>query len=302
MPGWKFIIASVLLFICLRNSGQPVAPALATPVTVDLVKQTLTDIPFDKPFYFLGDATNAVGVQTIIFEIKRGRGSKGVYIPIGTSTVRGSQQFICLFLHGTLGIDFLLPDHEYTIRITSQNAAGANLPDYSFEYGLLITSKFGDHTKLDFGIGWAPSPNALFGYTSVNIYFTPINDETNLKEIQSLSRNLFLRTSLFMGISPILFSSDTKQPIKNKYGAGNFVFGIGIRSPFYGRYTPWFRGKVGQKLLQPMRISIGEFLYKQANANSVINADVNKHSPFVAITYDWNIATLLGPVGKIFSP
>jgi hypothetical protein len=299
---WLLFLALIIRFDVQAQQAGPLSPALATAVSVDLEKHTIGDIPFDKPFYFVGEIKEKSNIHSITFEIAKGRSSKAEFKTIEKVNPGSNNQFIVLFLPGILEKDFLLPDREYTLRIISMNENEQELKEYSFTYGFLTSSKFGDHTKLDFGVGYAPIPKAFFGYTSVNIYLTPINDETNLQRITSFKRNVFLRMSFFMGISIINFSSDTKQPIKNKYGAGNFVFGIGIRSPFYGCYTKFFHNKVGQKLLQPMRLTVGKFLFKQANANPLIPDDVNKNAVYIGLTYDINIASILGPIGKIIAP
>jgi hypothetical protein len=185
--------------------------------------------------------------------------------------------------------------------VTALDANEREIPDCTFQYGFVTSSKFGDHVKTDFGIGYAPVPKALFGFTTVNLYLTPINDETDLQLITNVRRNVFLRTSFFFGIAPLTLSSDTKQPIKNRYSLGNFMFGVAIRSPFYGCYTP-FNNKVGQKLLQPMRLKFGYLLFKQANANPLIVKDEDKKAFFLGLSYDFNIAALLGPVAKIIQP
>ncbi|MEO5685380.1 MAG: hypothetical protein ABIQ88_22220 [Chitinophagaceae bacterium] len=278
--------------------GQPSAPALAAPVVVDLKKHTIGEIPFDKPYYFTGDLDTSWHVSSITFEIMKGR-SGGTYDTIETISVGTRTQFTVIA--GVVEKDFLLPDRVYTLNVTCRRADGSLIINYSFHWGLLARSKIGDHVKLDFGIAYAPTPKALIGYTSVNIYFTAINDETNLKEIKNISRNIFLRTSVFIGLSPVTFSSDTKQDLKNKYSTGNIVFGVAVRSPFYGCYTKGI-GRVGQKLLQPMRLSFGEMLYAQVNANPLITKNANKGAFFVGLSYDLNIASLLGPIAKIIAP
>ena len=214
----------------------------------------------------------------------------------------GRKRFVYSLQDYPGGGDFLLPDREYTLKVTATVRGDTGANNFSFTYGFITSSKFGDHVKLDFGLGYAPLPKAWFGFTTVNLYLTPINDETDLMLIKSFRRNVFLRTSFFFGVSPFNFNSDTKQPIKNKYGVGNFVYGVAIRSPLYGSHTPFFTSKVGQKLLQPMRLKFGYFLFKQANANALINADLNKRAVFYGVSYDLNISTLLGPVAKFISP
>lgn len=304
----NFLLVSFLTIQLICNcaftiKAQPSAPALATPVSIDLKKQTIGEIPFDKSFYFTGDIETKWNINKIIIEIKKNRKIDSAESKknrkIDSLVVGGKTHFI--IIGGAFEKDFLLPDREYTITVTCKASDETIIDMYSFSWGLLAQSSIGDHTKLDFGISYSSTPKAFIGYTSVNIYFTPINDETNLSMIKNVSRNIFLRTSIFIGISPITFSSDTKQDLKNKYGVGNLVCGIAIRSPFYGCYTKGI-GKVGQKLLQPMRLSFGEMLYAQVNANPLITKKANKAAFFMGLSYDLNIAKLLGPISKIIAP
>jgi hypothetical protein len=299
-------ILLVFLFSLLLSKqsvmAQPTTPPLATSVTVDLEKHTIGVIPFDKAFYLVGDVKRDWGIANIELKIKRGRDKDTPFDEsIGRAPVHANNWFRLPFLNGTLEKDFLLPDRTYTIKVISEDANGKVIEQYSFEYGFISSSKLGDHTKLDIGVGYSPQIKGWFGMTSVNFYLAPFNDETDLQKIERFDRNILLRTGFFIGLSPLLFSSETEQPIKNKFGLGNFVYGIVIRSPFYGAYTP-INNKVGQKVLQPMHLKLGWLLYKQADANLLIVQDRSKRSFFIGLTYDANILPLLGVIGKILQP
>lgn len=303
MPS-KAFFSVIFLASLLGVQGQPpapVAPAVATAVPLDIGKRTLGEVPFDKAFYFTGEVKPEWNVKTILCEMAHGHNlTKAVFVKITQATISANNQFVLPYISKKTAFtkDFLLPDRTYTLKITALDKDGRAIPEYSFTYGIVTSSKFGDHAKLDFGVGYAPKPQASFGATTVNLYLTPINEETDLRDISDWKRNLLLRVGFYAGIAPILFSSDTEQPLKNRFAVGNFVYGIGIRSPFYGWHNV-FKNRVGQKLLQPMRLKAGWFLFKQSDANPLITAERSKRAPYVGISYDINIASLLGPIGKI---
>lgn len=298
----------VLAFIFVSACGQPTSPSLATSVAVDLDKKTVGDIPFDKRLYLAITIPKTEppipAVAGITIEIGQSL-SPGAFVLFAASLPRviavspNSTEYIIFSPPAGFVRDFLLPNHGYAIRITAYDAAGNPIPRYSFTHGFLTKTKIGDHTKLDFGLLYSPKPKIVAGYTSLNIYFTAINDETNLIDIHSVGRNILLRTSIFLGISPLQLHSDPAIQIKNKYGIGNFVYGIAFRAPFYwsGMGTT---NRVAQELLQPMRLSFGQILFKQANENLLITKDKDKSTFFVGLSYDFNIASLIGPLSKLF--
>jgi hypothetical protein len=97
------------------------------------------------------------------------------------------------------------------------------------------------------------------------------------------------------------FYSDTKQPMKNFVGIGNFVYGVSVHSPFYGCYL-FSNNQIARKVLQPMYINFGELMFKQADANPLIVKDRNKSSFYVGLSYDFNFSSLFGPLTKLFVP
>jgi hypothetical protein len=93
--------------------------------------------------------------------------------------------------------------------------------------------------------------------------------------------------------------------MKNAVGLGNPIFGIGYRSPFYGywRKTPkYHRKSIGLALFQPIRLTFGEMLFKQADKNPLIPKDRYKLTPYIGISLNASIASILGPIGKLLAP
>lgn len=317
MRALKIFFTAVLSFILQLNipSLAQTSPSFATAIAIDLEKHTIGDVPFDKPFYFSGSLPDVATIKQVKIELCSGRNltSATLYKVASMTNATGFPGKTVVTLPVTSqnikqidpSLDFLLPNYEYTFRVTVTNTGDTLVQKYSFDWAFYPKTKIGDYTKLDFGIAYAPRIKAAIGVTNVHFYFTPTNDETDLAQIKNVTRNIFLRASLFLGISPVTFSSDTKQPIKNDLGVGNICFGIGIRAPFYWSFLQSNRkdrnNKVGHELLQPMRLIFGELLFKQADPHLLIAKDKRKFAPFVGISYDLNIASILGPIGKLIS-
>ncbi len=158
-------------------------------------------------------------------------------------------------------------------------------------------SSLADHIKSDFGIGYVPKIKGLVGVINVHFYFVAINNDADLGYGElSRARQVFSRLSLFVGLAPLTFSSESEQEIKNITKLGNLVYGVGIRSLPY-----WPKRKSFMRLVfQPMRINVGFMRFIQDDANPLVTDNRYKNAPFVSITYDLNISTLLGPIGKLF--
>jgi hypothetical protein len=160
-------------------------------------------------------------------------------------------------------------------------------------------TKIGDYLKTDFGFARVPNINGLVGFTSVHFHFAAINYDADLGKIKSFTKEVPMRLSLFFGISPLTIYSDTKVPVTKLSGAGNFIYGIGIRSPFYGWYG---EHRIPRMLLQPMRLNIGNMVFTQANASPLILTPVYAQAWYFGLSYDFTLLGLFGPISKLVTP
>jgi hypothetical protein len=88
-------------------------------------------------------------------------------------------------------------------------------------------------------------------------------------------------------------------PVTNQFATGNLIVGIGIRSPFYGCF--WKTdSRTAYKVLQPLRLNVGEIFFKQASANSLITVPAQKHAFYTGLSYEFTLSSFFGTVGKIF--
>jgi hypothetical protein len=162
-----------------------------------------------------------------------------------------------------------------------------------------IRTKFGDYLKADFGFAHVPNINGTIGFTSVHVHFAPVNYDADLGKIASFSKELPMRLSAFFGISPLTIYSDTKVPITKLSAAGNFIYGIGLRSPFYGWYG---EHRIPRTILQPMRLDFGNMVFTQSNASPLITTPVYLQSWYIGMSYDFTLLGLFGPISKLVSP
>jgi hypothetical protein len=297
-----------LLLYCIFHCGASTVIAqgpdfLPGQRTITLSAKTLQqseDLPFDNPFSIL---VNDLEDQPDVVKAKLSFGEgpeendltdlsqvfnkygKAIRIVFPAETFFGEKG------------KFLKPNTTYTYKIVLyDNDDNEKLTILRSSY---TRTKFGDYVKLDFGFGYAPNIEGVFGFSTAHIYFVPINNDADLGKLKGF-RKFWQRSSFYFGLSPLTIYTDTKQPVNNLSGAGNFVYGYGLRSPFYG----WKRngGSRARTFLQPMRLVIGSMVFKQTSENPLITTQQVKQSFYVGISYDLNIAGLFTPIAKFYTP
>ncbi|WP_375437296.1 hypothetical protein [uncultured Hymenobacter sp.] len=308
----QFIL--ILLFLRTACCQSIPPPVVARPVEVDLSNlEVKNKLPFDAPFVVITTPTDKLD-ELKISNIQEGAGSSvGSNLMVPGMTIKWSRKTSeplngkydterASLYYTTINGEYARPNRLYIITIEGYKDGKLVR---SFELEAYTETTLEDNVKLDFGVGYAPKPRAIFGLSSVHLHATAINEDTDLVvDKLSVVRQFLVRTSFFIGLSPITFSERTEQPIKERYALGNFVYGVGFRSPFYGKWMKWSRvakknPDFGRMFLQPMRLNIGVLNFSQANQNPAITKDVNKRAMFVSLTYDLHIAAILGPIGKI---
>lgn len=281
------------------NAQSPDSPPGATELVFNFDKYELKgDFPFDKSFYLRIEKA-PLGADSVAFFLSTSRNRAASFRFISGSRLFHDSFFLA-FNAGLFGNRLLLPDHDYTARLVFFDAAGHELSgEDPVEFGFTTATRFANYTAADFGFGYVPDLKAISGFTTVHVYFTALNNDTDLMEIKGFSRNFFLRTSLFAGVSTIPINAGADSGVKKLLGIGNFVYGIGFRSPLYGPWLPWLRNKAGRIFLQPMRITAGEMLYQQPDENDIL---IRKNSFYIGLSYDLNISKLFGSLSKLTLP
>jgi len=300
--------AAFLLFILSLShqrftQAQDYVPG-ATNVTFSWKTYALSsDLPFDNPFVLIVKDAPAKSMKARLFFTEGSNLDSQKYFKDYYRS-RDSSYHMVIF-----GFDecfspkmkgkFLSPNKTYSFRLIFYDSEGIEIPGSQTDRSTITRIKLSDYIKLDFGFAYSPHICALFGFTSAHIYFTAINQDADLGKIRDFRRQVALRTSFFFGISPLTIYSDTKQPIDKFTSAGNFIYGIGFRSPLYGYSSgSW----VARSFLQPMRLVAGNMVFRQNDANPLVVQNHIKQSFFMGISFDINIGSLFNVISKLYTP
>ncbi|GHN00437.1 hypothetical protein WSM22_19260 [Cytophagales bacterium WSM2-2] len=298
-------VAGLFPVTTLSAQGPDAPPGAAVVVYSWKDNALKSDLPFDKPIY-LSIVTEGMAPKPAKVDVSFCKGlDASKLVRIKTYNVYRDGNFYVILDNYTLDVAFdgkkrfLEPANNYTYQFIFYDTNNNEIPNTRVSNGTTTKTKFGNYIKPDFGFAYSPAIKATIGFTSAHLYLTAINDDSDLGEINSFKRNILLRTSFFFGISPLTINSDTKQPITKLGSAGNFVYGIGIRAPFYG-YA--LKSRTARALLQPMRLTFGEIVFKQTDANSLIVHDNLKQTFYVGLSFDFNIGALFAPIAKLYTP
>ena len=328
------LITLIFFALSLGNSyAQPNATDFAsgaTNVNLDASTLAMSDFPFDNPAIItinnLPKLKDKNGKDVVIkyarmmvveglslsFDRNNAKSDSAIIVsnPDGTKPVRWARQgdaFYMIVLYNQVynnkietfykKSQYFKSNTTYVIRVSFYDENDV------FVTGILRSNytrtKIGDYLKTDFGFARVPNINGTVGFTSVHFHFAAINYDADLGKIKSFTKEVPMRLSVFFGISPLTIYSDTKVPVTKLSAAGNFIYGIGIRSPFYGWYG---EHRIPRMLLQPMRLNIGNMVFTQANASPLISTPVYVQAWYIGLSYDFTLLGLFGPISKLVSP
>ncbi len=146
---------------------------------------------------------------------------------------------------------------------------------------------------LNFEIGYGKiisERNYQFLYPSFHLYFSPVNEDLPLSKYKGVDGAFLKRFSLFAGVTITNLSSDDE--IDDAFNGGNPVVGIG------------YRGIVPINSLRPrffdnLRVGTGVIFYKIKDKNPLIDKKRRVRDFFWNITFDLDVAEVIGPVLKV---
>ena len=295
----------LVLLYCNPSFAQPDFVPGAT--TVRLSAKTLdlsSDFPYDNPFVLLVYDIPPKTEKAILYFVE------GFNIPAHMDSLNTFNRFGDAFYmiiefsklfrdehgHPVRG-KYLSPNTAYTFKIVFLDSNNSTIS--SIQRSNYTRTKLGDYIKPDFGFGYSPHINGTFGFTDAHIYLAAINNDADLGKLKGIGKQILLRTSFYFGISPLTIYYVTKQPINKLTGAGNFVYGVGVRSPFYG----WCgENRVSRTILQPMRIVVGEMVFSQNKPDPLVTQSRVKQTFYLGISWDFIIKSLVDPVTKLYLP
>lgn len=322
------VLMSCVTTICFGQSDASQHVPGATTVKFDVTTLDMPDFPFDNPCVVqvinvskLKDKNGAtiggsVAYATVMI-------AEGTQLTLADSTLITSKYTSSIVKWNVFQGDFIYvivdysqvpkknrtdgfysnsqffkPNRTYVMRVVFFDKQGKYLTHLSRSNH--IRTKFGDYMKSDFGFGYVNMFNpGVIGFASAHVYLYPINYDADLGKIKSLYKQASMRLSGFFGISPITIYSNTQQPIVPLTKTGNFVYGLGIRSPLYGYYG---QHRVLRAILQPMRLTIGNVVFTQNNASPLISTPEYKQALYFGISYDLTLSTLFSPITKLTTP
>lgn len=147
-----------------------------------------------------------------------------------------------------------------------------------------------NHFDTDFGIVWSPRPGPAYvgAGSNVHFYFVPINKSESLENRRPTLRDQVLkRLSVFAGLAFVKLHAS--ESVENRSEFGNFVTGVGLR--------PRFSGPL--RRLDFFRLNGGVMYFHQTNSNPLITELSDAHAPFVSVTGDLDLRTVLGPLAAL---
>jgi len=140
------------------------------------------------------------------------------------------------------------------------------------------------YVGVDFGMGYAFGPKAVFINEGINIYFRPINRDVPISTFYGWDR--FLKTfSIFLGISQTLSDNASDNGYQSLFDGdfkSNLLFGAGLR------------------INSLMRINVGGLIYRQGDPNPLITKTKVNVSPTVSFAIDLTVAKLFKSIGELF--
>jgi len=144
---------------------------------------------------------------------------------------------------------------------------GSSVGDFNTRHSWYISA--------DVGLAWATDIDEVFSYFGTNIYFRPVNKNAPLKGLQ-----FFRRFSIMIGLT--LQDLEMAGQRESTVGSQMLVIGGGLR------------------LTSSMRVSGGAIVFKKPDPNPLISDTELALSPFISLSFDWNVASTLGDLGRAF--
>lgn len=131
------------------------------------------------------------------------------------------------------------------------------------------------YVSADVGLAWATDIDEVFSYFGTNIYFRPVNKNAPLKGFQ-----FFRRFSIMIGLT--LQDLEKSGHRESTVGSQMLVIGGGLR------------------LTGSMRVSGGALVFKKPDPDPLVSDADLALSPFISLSFDWNVASTLGDLGRAF--
>ena len=144
-----------------------------------------------------------------------------------------------------------------------------------------FTTRAKNHISMDFGVLYVDAIDKTLSYTGANFYLRPVNRDVPLRQVGGFLR----RFSFLLGVSvsSIQEKQGDRVVLDDLFNARAFVLGAGLR------------------ISDAVRFNAGALLFQANDPNPLVDDLTTKARAFFALSFDWNIAPLLGKVGTAFT-
>jgi hypothetical protein len=135
-----------------------------------------------------------------------------------------------------------------------------------------------NHVSMDVGILYSGDAGEVLPYFAANFYLRPVNRAVPLAQVGGLGR----RFSIMVGVtySSIQEEENGRVLRDDLFGSQALVVGAGLR------------------LTDAARVSVGALVYQENDPNPLVDDLSLTADPFFAVSFDWNVRNLLGPLGN----
>lgn len=134
-----------------------------------------------------------------------------------------------------------------------------------------------NHVSMDVGILYSGDAGEVLPYFAANFYLRPVNRDVPLTQVGGFGR----RFSIMVGVtySSIQEEENGRVLRDDLFGSQALVVGAGLR------------------LTDAARVSVGALVYQENDPNPLVDDLSLTADPFFAVSFDWDVRSLLGPLG-----
>jgi len=164
--------------------------------------------------------------------------------------------------------------YETLVR-TSLVVSGSTSGDFATQHK--------NYVSFDGGLAWAPGLEDFVTYSGTNIYLRPVNKEAPLAQLGSFRETLGRRFAFTLGLTVEGVAEEGPRPTRQDlFGNQSLVLGAGLR------------------VTQSLRLTAGALVFRQRGRNPLSDDVRLAVTPYVAVSFDVDVAPLLNGIGSRF--
>jgi hypothetical protein len=265
-------------------------------VTANLVTVTLDSVlPFDRPFVLrvpTPAGTDSMRLRYGTYDCMHGPQEQRRSCRLGEVTLRATPLVATEAMAAAIGP--LPPNNAYAFQFDIWGKRKINdtltpLRDDREVVGWTATD-FRDHFDTDFGAIYGTRSEYVGLGIMLHVYAEPIRPFERLSDVESRWRRWKKRVNLAAGIS--LAELSDEKPVDHMFSFGTPVAAIGARK----LPAPPGAAALIRTLIEQPRWAVGVIWFTQDDANPLITRKKTKADPFVSMTFDLDLKSILGPL------